>query len=94
MRAGETHPFDCPYGFFWDLVNEDYSKTSIDVLCLPDGSFEQRETLCSLIPCTEADIATVPPADNNGALVSTADGNVMPNEYIYFKCADADKVRS
>ena len=92
VRAGETHPFDCPYGFFTDVANEDYTKTWKDVLCLPDGTFEENGKICGLIPCTPADIDTVLPADNNGALVSTAEGNVNPNDYIYFKCSDANKV--
>ena len=54
VRAGETHTFSCPSGFYVD--GDPDLATYFNATCLPDGAFEQTAKTCALIPCTQADI--------------------------------------
>lgn len=90
IRAGETLPFDCPFGMYVESMAYDIS--SVDGECLPDGKFKVETRKCFLVPCTQEDIDGVPPPDNNGDLVTTAVGEIMPAESIFFKCSDPLKV--
>ncbi|XP_059094470.1 uncharacterized protein LOC131889396 isoform X2 [Tigriopus californicus] len=92
IRAGETLPFDCPNGMY--VENMAYNVSSVDGNCQADGKFQIETRKCFLIPCTQEDIDDVPPGDNNGDMVTTATGEIMPAESIFFKCSDPLKVPS
>eukprot|EP00095_Tigriopus_kingsejongensis_P004369 maker-scaffold57_size444674-snap-gene-2.14 protein:Tk04369 transcript:maker-scaffold57_size444674-snap-gene-2.14-mRNA-1 annotation:"helicase conserved c-terminal domain containing protein" len=86
IRAGETLPFDCPFGLYVETMA--YDVATVDGLCQSDGKFRIESRKCFLVPCTQEDINSIPPPDNAGALVTTTSGEIMPAESIYFKCSD------
>ena len=91
LRAGDTHLFECPEGFF--VEGQGHFITSIVAECLPTGIFEQTNLQCFLIPCTQSDIdALTFNTTYDGLFSTTATGEVMPADSIAFSCTDPTTV--
>lgn len=91
LRAGDTHEFVCPDGFF--VEGQSHYITSIVAECLPTGIFEQTVLKCFLIPCTQVDIdALTFNTSYDGVLATTSTGEIMPADSIAFNCIDPTMV--
>jgi hypothetical protein len=89
VRAGETHRFDCPDGFYVDGEADDI--TYLNSSCLPEGVFETSVNMCKLLPCRDDDINNLtqsqPDILDPATLMTTiSSGDIMPASSIYFNC--------
>ena len=88
IRTGDTYEFFCPDGFYVEGMTE----TDISVIkpCLYTGLFEFETKTCVLIPCNDADILAITPPE--GDFETTASGEIMPADPIYFTCVAPNTV--
>ena len=93
LRAGDTHEFVCPDGFF--VEGQSHYVTSLVSQCLPTGIFEQTTLKCFLIPCTQIDIDSLTfNTTYDGIFATSSSGDIVPADSIGFDCVDSTKVHN